>query len=56
MHVYKHRNELDHKIYNVNAKFGTNRYVSRLQPISPTAHWSYDPLVRRPISPTTHWS
>ena len=31
MHVYKHRNELDHKIYNVNAKFGTNRYVSLVQ-------------------------
>ena len=28
MHVYKHRNELDHKIYNVNAKFGTYSYVS----------------------------
>ena len=28
MHIYKHRNELDHKIYNVNAKFGNNRYVS----------------------------
>ena len=25
MHVYKYRNELDH---NVNAKFGTCRYVS----------------------------
>ena len=31
MHVYKHRNELDHKIYNVNAKFGTYRYVSLVQ-------------------------
>ena len=27
-----------------------------LQPISPTAHWSYGPLVLRPIGPTTHWS
>ena len=31
MQVYKHRNELDHKIYNVNAKFGTDRYVSLVQ-------------------------
>ena len=33
-----------------------NSTQTRLQPISPTAHWSYDPLVRRPIGPTTHWS
>ena len=26
------------------------------RPISPTAHWSDDPLVRRPIGPTVHWS
>ena len=31
MLVYKHRNELDHKIYNLNAKFGTYRYVSLVQ-------------------------
>ena len=31
MQVYKHRNELAHKIYNVNAKFGTSRYVSLVQ-------------------------
>ena len=31
MHVYKYRNELDHKIYNVNAKFDTYRYVSLVQ-------------------------
>ena len=27
-----------------------------LQPISPTAHWTDEPLVLRPISPTTHLS
>ena len=31
MHVYKHRNKLDHNIYNVNAKFGIYSNVSLIQ-------------------------
>ena len=34
----------------------SHSYILRGLPISPTAHWSYNPLVLRPIGPTAHWS